>query len=326
MRTGSTPGSDVFDRIRTACRAVVDRAAHVRIRTDRIAAYAESLAPTAALPPLDMERHFVGEPRETIAYFLTLAAVNFGSGYFPYLAKRPGMSGYYTIASALTERFRAHGPFTPAKLRAIAPRECAMLFAQDMKSFPVRELMTLYARALRDLGADVERRFESRFEALVASADRSAARLIEILTAQPFFRDAPLYHDLAVPLYKRAQLLTSDLALAFGSDGPGRFDDLDRLTIFADNLVPHVLRVDGLLEYSETLTASIERGELVRPGSDAEIEIRACAVHCGELIRDAMARTGRAASARELDQVLWHRGQGPDYKRIRRHRTRTVFY
>ena len=38
--------------------------------------------------------------------------------------------------------------------------------------------------------------------------------------------------------YKRAQIVASDLALA----GVAEFDDLDRLTIFADNLVPHVLR------------------------------------------------------------------------------------
>ncbi len=37
--------------------------------------------------------------------------------------------------------------------------------------------------------------------------------------------------------YKRAQIVASDLALA----GVARFADLDRLTIFADNLVPHVL-------------------------------------------------------------------------------------
>ncbi|MEZ5167114.1 MAG: hypothetical protein R2695_11730 [Acidimicrobiales bacterium] len=32
---------------------------------------------------------------------LSLDAINFGSGYFPYLRKRPGMSGYHTVASSL---------------------------------------------------------------------------------------------------------------------------------------------------------------------------------------------------------------------------------
>ena len=53
----------------------------------------------------------------------------------------------------------------------------------------------------------------------------------------PFFADPGFY--------KRAQIVPNDLAVA----GVADFRDLDRLTIFADNLVPHVLRVDGVLRY-----------------------------------------------------------------------------
>ena len=56
--------------------------------------------------------------------------------------------------------------------------------------------------------------------------------------------------------YKRAQIVPSDLASA----GVARFKDLDRLTIFADNLVPHVLRCDGVLRYDERLAAHIDAG------------------------------------------------------------------
>ena len=327
MRADETRAPDVFDRIRDACHSVADRAEHVQIRTDRIAAYAAGL-PTDELdlPPLDADRHFVGDEAETVAYFVTLDAINFGSGYFPYLTKRPGMSGYYTIASGLTDRFRADGPISAAELRAVTPRDCAQIFGQDMKTFPIRELMALFARALNDLGAHIARRYDGRFEGLIESSDRAASRLIEALSVQPFFRDVPAYRGLHVPLHKRAQLLASDLALAFDGEGPGRFDDLDRLTIFADNLVPHVLRVDGLLDYSDSLAAAIEREELIRAGSEEEIEIRACAVHCVELIGGTLARSSQPVSSRRLDQILWHRGQRANYKSTKRHRTRTVFY
>ena len=33
-------------------------------------------------------------------------AINFGSGWFPTLRKRAGLSGYNTIAAALSDRFR----------------------------------------------------------------------------------------------------------------------------------------------------------------------------------------------------------------------------
>ncbi len=318
---------DVFDQIRAACRSVANRADHVRIRADRIEAYAAGLPMDELdLPSLDADRHFVGDEAETVAYFVTLDTINFGSGYFPYLTKRPSMSGYYTIASSLADRFRADGPISAAELHAISPHECARMFGQDPRSFPIRELMSLFARALNDLGQHLVDRFDGRFEGLIESAGRSAARLIEILSVQPLFRDAPTYRGLNVPLYKRAQLLASDLALAFGREGPGRFDDLDRLTIFADNLVPHVLRIDGLLAYSDPLASAIDREELIRAGSDEEIEIRACAVHCVELIREALARAGRPISSRQLDQILWHRGQRTGYKSAKRHRTWTVFY
>ena len=53
---------------------------------------------------------------------------------------------------------------------------------------------------------------------------------------------------LPTPFFKRAQITPNDLALA----GVAEFDDLDRLTIFADNLVPHVLHVDPLFVDLET--------------------------------------------------------------------------
>jgi len=327
MSAEETEQPNVFDRIRAACRSVADRAEHVQIRADRIEVYAAGVSiDELDVSPFDADRHFVGDETETVAYFVTLDTINFGSGYFPYLTKRPGMSGYYTIASSLADRFRADGPISVAELRTISPRECTRMFGQDPKSFPARELMSLFTRALNDLGNNIVNRCNGRFEGLIELAGRSAARLIEILTAQPLFRDEVLYRGLPVPLYKRAQLLASDLALAFNGEGPGRFDDLDRLTIFADNLVPHVLRIDDLLAYSDPLATAIDREELIRAGSDEEIEIRASAVHCVELIREARARAGRPVSSRQLDQILWHRGQRTDYKSAKRHRTRTVFY
>src|SRR4051794_8022930 len=68
-------------------------------------------------PELDRERHYLDGPREAVAaYMLTLDAINFGSGWFPTVRKRPGSSGYYTVAWALADRFREHGPWTNGEL------------------------------------------------------------------------------------------------------------------------------------------------------------------------------------------------------------------
>jgi len=318
----------VFDEIRARCRQVADRGCHVRIARERIPEYVSPLlAQSLPVPSLDTVSHFVGEDETTIAFFMTLAAVNFGSGYFPHLQKRPGMSGYYTMATALTERFRLQGPFTASKLASISKRDCAELFGQNAANPVITELMSSFAKAWNDLGEDLIARFGGSFSNCIAAADHSAAHLVEILAEQTLFRDISDYHGMEVPFFKRSQLLASDLSLALDGRGLGRFDDLDQLTIFADNLVPHVLRLDGILEYSPSLLRDIQTERLIPAGSDEEIEIRACSVQAVELMIQTAAKSGVNWTARDVDQVLWHQGHDPRCKKAgKRHRTRTAFY
>jgi Queuosine salvage protein len=92
--------------------------------------------------------------------------------------------------------------------------------------------------------------------------------------------------------------------------------------MFADNLVPHVLRLDGILQFDPGLVARIERGDLIEHDSPEEVEIRACALHTVELILTATPRY----SAADVDQVLWRRGQDRRYKSVPRHRSRCTAY
>jgi hypothetical protein len=286
------------DEVRSTCRGIAESARWVAIDMERLGA----LEPGPA-PALDAERHYLeGSPEEVAHYLLVLDSINFGSGWFPTLRKRPGMSGYFTVASALTDFWRAEGGWPAGELRALTAADVAAVIGQE----PDHELMELYAAALRDLGGFLAHR---RALDAVAESGGSAERLAALLAAgMPFFDD--------VGFWKRAQIAANDLALA----GVAEFHDLDRLTIFADNLVPHVLRVDGVLRYDPALAARIDAGELLPPG-DEEREIRACAVHACELLSE---RTG--IPAREIDVTLWNRGQAPEYKAVPRHRTRTVFY
>jgi hypothetical protein len=288
----------LLEEVRRSCEQIAGNARHVSIDLSRAGSIERGSEPS-----LDPERHFLEGGREEVcAYLLTLDAINFGSGWFPTLRKRSGCSGYYTIAWALADRFRERGPWSPEQLRALDAATVAEVLGQDRG----HELMELHARALRDLGAFLGER--SALEA-VEAAGGSAERLAESLASgMEFFDDRGFY--------KRAQITANDLALA----GVAEFHDLDRLTIFADNLVPHVLRVDGVLVYDAALAARIDAGELLPPG-DEEREIRACAVHAGELIAERLG-----VPPRVLDVWLWDRGQEPRYKALPRHRTRTVFY
>src|SRR5262249_54223656 len=109
----------------------------------------------------------------------------------------------------------------------------------------------------------------------------------------------------------------NDLQLAQVAD----FPDIDQLTIFADNLVPHVLRLDGVLHYSDELASKVDAGQSLTPGSAEEIEIRACALHACE----ALAKRANVPP-RTLDNWLWNRGQHAPYSERPAHITYSVFY
>jgi hypothetical protein len=319
---------NLLDQIRYSCKAVAARSEYIQINTDKISHYAESIPIYQAIAPEhDPRAHYLNHGKDTAAFFLILDTINFGSGYFPHLAKRPGMSGYFTVASSLNDYLKHHGPMSAEQLKRLTAAECTTIFNQKPHNHPIQELMQLFATALNTLGNYLIDRFNGSFTSLIAAAENSAERLAGLLIQMPFFNDAQTYDGLKIHFYKRAQLTAADLSLAMGGEGLGFFKDLSALTIFADNLVPHVLRMDGILQYDKNLAARIEDEQLIPSGSKEEIEIRACAVHAVELIGAELHNKGRKVTSQGLDYLLWNRGQQPYYKKTKpRHRTRTVYY
>src|SRR5258708_186643 len=122
----------LLDQVREAAEATSNSAKSVAIQHEAIEAYAASLPLGAArAPELDPATHFFGEPDATLAYVVQLDAINFGSGYFPRLGKRPGMSGYFTVASSLKDCFEAQGPLTAEALMRLDGQECSRIFGQE---------------------------------------------------------------------------------------------------------------------------------------------------------------------------------------------------
>ena len=292
------------DDLRAACARVAADARSVRVVEDAVERYAATL-PAGSPPAPDLAPGSSDEERA--AFSLQLNAVNFGSGWFPTLRKPPGLSGFRTVEAGL----RTRGPWTAAELRRLDPAAVAATFGQD----PEHELMALFAAALNELGAVVG---DGAFLALARSGDGSAVALAERLAAIPTWADRSPYDGAVVPFFKRAQLAAADLHL----QGLAPAADLARLTLFADNLVPHVLRIDGVLAFDPDLVARIDRGELLVHDSAEEVEIRACAVHAVELLVAAHGAT----TATAVDNALWHRGAAPRYKAHPRHRARTTAY
>src|SRR4051812_41184510 len=230
------------DEVRRYCAKIAAHARHVRIDADAEIALEGRAG-------LDAQLHFLdGPPAEVARYVFILDAINFGSGWFAALA---------TTTDALTDRLTAHaraeGPWPDAQLRALDAPTVGATLGLD----PGHRLTGLYAAALNHLGAWLE----------VNAVGETAEDLAQRLTRMPFFADTGFY--------KRAQITANDLHLA----GVADFPDIGRLTIFADNLVPHVLQMDGVLRYDDELAARIDAREELPQGGEHETELRACAVH-----------------------------------------------
>ena len=297
----------VVDEVRASCARVARNAKHVRIVEEAIGSYAATLPPEkipAAGPAGD------GVLEERAAYWLQLNAINFGSGWFPTLHKPAGLSGFRTVEAGLTR----HGPWPASSLVSIDAEEIAEALGQD----PNHELMGLFAEHLRELGEYVVRDYGGLFLALARAGNGSAVALAERLESLSTFHDVSTYDSRPVAFFKRAQITASDLH----HQGIAPACDLHRLTMFADDFVPHVLRLDGVLQFQPSLVEWIDREHLIEQGSPEEVEIRACGLHAVELLVTAHGNTAAAT----VDNALWDRGAGARYKAVPRHRARCTAY
>jgi hypothetical protein len=283
------------DEVRRHCAQVARTARSVRIDLD---------APTATsgVAGLNAEQHFLeGSPEQVARYVLVLDTINFGSGWFPTL--RHGSTDAMTERLTAFVRGRGGASWWGPELGAVSAAELAAVLDEDAE----HPLIALFVEGLAQLGAFVGGRDALE---VVSAADGSAARFAaQLADGMAFFDDTGFF--------KRAQITANDLARA----GVATFDDVDRLTVFADNFLPHVLRLDGVLVLDDGLAARIDRGELLEPGGAEERELRACAVHACEALAHQLG-----VAPRLLDNWLWNRGCEPAYLVRPAHVARTVFY
>ncbi len=306
---------DLPDRVRSTCAEVIRHAELVELDEERL----DWLAATCgeALPPVAPVTQEFSEERAIRV--MAGDAINFGSGYHDVVRKEPGLSGARTMQFRLDRFLAATGPFNWRRLQAITPGDCSQIFGQELDGGALEELMARFAAALNDLGSFVADAGGSA-EAVLERCDHSAVRLAETLTGMPFYADQEWYGGRAVSFYKRAQITPADLY----RHGLWSFTDLHRLTAFADNLVPHVLRVEGVVILHPDLATMIDRRERLEPGSGPEVEMRAAAVVAVDHMVASIDRPN--VWALHVDEWLWERGGGARFKAVPRPRARSVFY
>ncbi len=322
----SSINSSLLDQVREGFATVARMARHVHIRPDLLPAYADALIPMPQEAVFDTEHHFYADAEGTAAFVLTLDAINFGSGYKEDMAAEgwPVLedSIYFSVSTRLKARYETDGVISSGLLAEITPEDCARLLELPVSGAVSGEFARLCAANLRELGRIVSEQYGGSYLSFVDSARGSAETMVASLARLRAFDDVHAYRGLRIPILKRAQSTAADLNDAFQKLGLTLFPDIARLTVLADNDVPHVLRTDGLLDYTDSLDRKIAAGAYLESGSEEEVEIRACAGHVVEQLAAL-----RNLPAITIDRILWHRADGnPRYKAGRAHRTKTIFY
>jgi putative queuosine salvage protein len=312
---------------------VVHASRDVSVDLDRLAehagwlAYEELPPPAFLLPfPLDLSRD------EIVDFVLTATSINFAFTDFETRVRWEVEDGGRVYADADGLHFclwRALGEGVPvldgAWLASVSESDLRRLFSGGNSEL---QLLAERARILREVGSALVERHDGRFANVLGSRTRlydDGDGFLEILVRDfPRFADVASYNGETVRFWKLAQLAVWILEATL-PDGAG-FGDLDRLTAFADYIVPAALRVLGITQYSDALEAAVREGRLIDAGSPWEVEIRAHTIYaCDELARriNELRPPDLRVIVPQVDARLWvpfHRTHYPH------HLTRTIYY
>lgn len=127
--------------------------------------------------------------------------------------------------------------------------------------------------------SNTSQRYKCSFTNVISAAENSAATLVNLL-ARDFkcFRDEHPFdgedRTKNIRLLKRAQILVADIWACFNGESWGDFDDIDKITMFADYRVPQILITFGALYCSPGVAAAIKGKELIESGGRWEVQLR----------------------------------------------------
>lgn len=184
---------------------------------------------------------------------------------------------------------------------------------------------------LNETGAILLDRFQGRWAAWARTCERALYAdgngMLDRLEADfPRFRDVSPYDGAEVRILKLAQLALWSLHATWSTLGIDGFPDLDRMSAFADYIVPVGLRLMGITSYAPALESRINAGELIPRDSEEEVEIRAHTLYATALLTDAcnaLRPADRQLVIPQIDYRFWkpfHTTHWPH------HLTRTVMY
>src|ERR1700690_897238 len=212
-------------------------------------------------------------------------------------------------------------------LAEISRKQLAEIFTGNIEMPMLDEKLAV----LHEVGGVLVKKYGGHFHNFVDDCpprlyDHGNGLVDRLVKEFPRFNDVSVYDGQEIKFYKLAQLGIWMLYANLHRRGWFKLDDPEKMTAFADYIVPAALRILGILKYSPELERAINSYQMIARDSTQEIEIRAQTLYATALLREEVNKirpADRQVIIPQIDARLWlpyHTTFWPH------HLTRTIMY
>jgi hypothetical protein len=184
---------------------------------------------------------------------------------------------------------------------------------------------------LHQVGRVLSENYDGRFHNFVHSCsprlyDNGNGLIDRLVREFPRFNDVSMLDGHEIKFYKLAQLGVWMLYATMHASGKFKLEDPEKMSAFADYIVPVGLRLLGITSYSNELEHAINSYQLIPRDSRWEIEIRAHCLYATALLTEEINKL-RSVNQRviipQIDARLWTHYHTTTWPH---HLTRTIMY
>jgi hypothetical protein len=212
-------------------------------------------------------------------------------------------------------------------LAKISRAELDDIFAGNIKMPMLDEKLAV----LHQVGTVLAEKYDGRFHKFVQTCsprlyERGNGLIERMVKEFPRFNDVSEFEGQEIKFYKLAQLGVRMLYSTLHKAGKFRLDDPEKMTAFADYIVPVALRLLGVTSYSQELESAINTHQLIARDSRREIEIRAHCLYATALLAEEVNKLRgpeEQVIIPQIDARLWTHYHTTSWPH---HLTQTIMY
>jgi hypothetical protein len=181
------------------------------------------------------------------------------------------------------------------------------------------------------VGAVRAEKYNGRFHNFVKSCpprlyDNGDGIIDRMVKEFPRFNDVSQYDGATIKFYKLPQLGTWFVYSTLRKGNQFPLEDVNKMTAFADYIVPVALRLLRIVSYSPELEHAINSYQMIPRDSRQEVEIRAHCIYSTALLCEEVNNIrpkGQQIIIPQIDARLWTHYHTSDWPH---HLTKTIMY